>query len=267
MRILFWLPFAVCGLILEYRNNLILAIDEYDKNLDILKVKDSPAVLLANKIGLILLGILFLSIIITFFGIAIEKYSLSVFLAIFIYTTMQVFKEILNKYLPMAVSYLPESVKQHVSLDSANNILYLTVAFIIIGVFIFILLYRLIKMVSMIIITYLLFDWVIKSHFNLPETLDITTKIAIFVLVVVLYMLLHTVYSFIFAFVFACYGGLYIISFGCHMFSNNEESFSNFLNAFYSKTPISSLKEHRETLFWVAQTALGFITQISMIKL
>lgn len=253
-----------CDIMMDYGYDLLDILSYFNESLDDIDFKNWSLGVVSGKEMWILILTVVVAVFITFCGVKFEKYSLSIFLGVFIFTLVETFDEVLKEYIPIIIRKLPESIGKHISPDLALNTTLVSAAAIIIGIMIFLALYNLLKLISMVILTYFVFDWFVKTHIPIPETLDWVTRIAVFVGVIVFYIFLRKIYTFIFALVFSAYGSLFILSIIYHAVSK-QEGFTEFISLFYRDDFIfSELKQHRETLFWIIQASVGLLFQISI---
>lgn len=265
MLIILFLLVAYSTLLVEYESNLIIIVQEFNNNLTELNIKDSILSLLGSRIGYALIAVLALATIATFCGIRFEKYFVSLMLGVFINTAVVHYIKPVNKFIETVISSITRCGASCDSEDAARYTGYVIWAGIILLVIIFLALYRILRLLFIVLAMYVVLDWAIESHIKVPATLDLLTKVLLAVCAIAMYIYISYMFSTILALIFAIYGSLFVTCFLSHIFLDNND-FDKFLSKFFEKNTLISIKSDPETFNWLSTALIGFILQVMVFK-
>lgn len=227
---------------------------------------------LTEKTNIIVIAIGIVGFLITFLGIKFESCSLSIFIIVFLYTLVESGKTIVAKKFPGLVSKLPKNLNETFISGGDTKILWGVVIVIVIGTMLVLILFKWIKLITMILITYLIWNMFIKKHVKIPTTINWMLALGIVVFIILLYAMLQSVYRVIFAIGFALYGSLFVLSV-CFCLASKDNKFGMYIISFLDnpiviKDPLlmkEAIKKSllvKETLYWGVMTLAGFSVQI-----
>lgn len=266
LRILLFLSVAECTIFHEYKSSLIRLVDYFNNRVTAFEYQKMTFEALMDRASLYVLAIGTIAVIVTFAGLKMERCSLCIFVAIFVYSQDEVIKQFIQENYPQFVESLPETLRQLVESESESKLSWAVFLIILAVLLLFLLVYKLLKIGSMIILGYYVWGWILENFEVDPVWPEVVGVLGIAIAVILLYKVLESVYDTAFAAVFASYGSLFILSILFFIFVRNN-TYGIFIDNLSRTTGIDDMPLLGKTAFlWLGLAFVGFAVQVIYFK-